>query len=192
MRCRRQEGGISPWRLGFHPSPASECPPQRCTRGGRRWTGQCSRSDQQEVIHSREADRKQSTKEHSVCHQASALLECECVFVSVPVCLCTDHSELVGRGPVLKQQVDDVGVALLSCLVERSVAVLNRDAQTGEERNYLSCTNIKIHRKTVNRKHVCVGGCMHMWVNVCFYFTLVLPFSLAWFCSRKFAIFALP
>lgn len=39
------------------------------------------------------------------------------VSVSVLLCVCTDHGELVGRGPVLKQQVDDVSVALLSCLV---------------------------------------------------------------------------
>lgn len=47
--------------------------------------------------------------------------------------MCTDHGELVGRGPVLKQQVDDVGVALLSCLVERSVSVLDTDTETQKQ-----------------------------------------------------------
>lgn len=45
---------------------------------------------------------------------------CACVFFSAG----TDHGELVGRGSVLKQQIDDVGVALLRCLVEWSVTVL--------------------------------------------------------------------
>lgn len=38
-------------------------------------------------------------------------------FMCVCVSWCTDYSQLVGRGSVLKQQVDDVGVALLSGLV---------------------------------------------------------------------------
>jgi len=87
--------------------------------------------EQQEVIHTR---RTENTKEHSVFHPASALVECVCVCVCV--CLCADHSELVGQGPALKQQVNDVGVALLSRLVERSVPVLDTDTQTqsGKER----------------------------------------------------------
>lgn len=42
----------------------------------------------------------------------------------------THHGQLIGRGSVLQQQVDDVGVALLRRLVEGRVAVL----QTATER----------------------------------------------------------
>ena len=46
-----------------------------------------------------------------------------------PSCL-THHGQLIGRGSVLQQQVDNVGVALLRRLVEGRVAVL----QTATER----------------------------------------------------------
>lgn len=39
----------SPWRSGFRLSWASECQPQRCIQGDRRWIGQCSHSDQCET-----------------------------------------------------------------------------------------------------------------------------------------------
>lgn len=49
---------------------------------------------------------------------------------------CTDRGELVGGGALLEQEVDDVGVALLSGLVQRSVAVLQtHNSVTNKERD---------------------------------------------------------
>lgn len=67
--------------------------------------------DQQQVIHRRHTENTKRIQ------YVIKLRLCWRMSVPVPVCLCTDHGELVGRGPVLKQQVDDVGVALLSGLV---------------------------------------------------------------------------
>lgn len=55
---------------------------------------------------------------------------------------CTDRSELVGGGALLEQKVDDVGVALLSCLVQRSVAVLQtHNSVTNKERDVWDTTS---------------------------------------------------
>lgn len=92
----------SPWQLGSHLLWASVCPPQRCIQGDRRWIGQCSHSDQWQNNRKLFSSGKQRAFKF---------------FTRVCVSWCTDDSQLVGRGSVLKQQVDNVGVALLSGLV---------------------------------------------------------------------------
>ena len=61
---------------------------------------------------------------------------CMCVCQSVCVCVCACacacecvraySSGLVGQGPMLQQQGDDVGVTLLSCLVKGCVLQLSQ------------------------------------------------------------------
>ena len=76
-----EEDIVSPLQSGFHPSWASECPPQRCTQDDGRWIGQCSRSGQwpkkKEVSH-----RKDTKDTNTYAITASALLE------SVYLCQC--------------------------------------------------------------------------------------------------------
>lgn len=68
--------------------------------------------------------------------QAIALLKRHTLFFSMHVIIIsitTYHSDCIGLGPMLEEGVDDVGVALLSGLVQGGVSILRGDRGKGKE-----------------------------------------------------------
>lgn len=85
----------------------------------------------------------------------------------------TYHSELVGRSAVLEQDVDDVRVALLRCLVQRRVPVLHKRDKG------------KAAAGTAHSGHTAARGTAAT-------LTFVLALTFAECCRRKFTIFMFP
>ena len=137
-------------------------------------------TDQQEVIH------RKTQRAFGLIDRASSLFVCACVVASVFV-----HWPRWAHWPRPRAEAAGwwcgCGPAELPG-VEECTRSRRRHANSQGERGN---TTIYCGKRAQKQQHKTAHLSVHRWVSLCFS-TLVLPLTLAWFCSRKFAIFALP